>query len=150
MFSGELCEATAAGQRVMLLAPQTYMNLSGQAVLEVTGFYKAQVRDLLVVLDDMALPLGQLRFRTGGSSGGHKGLADIVSRLGSEQVPRLRIGIGSPPPGVEGADFVLSTFAPDEEPVMRQAVDLAATAVEDWLTAGMTYVMDKYNRERSS
>jgi PTH1 family peptidyl-tRNA hydrolase len=149
MYSGEVSEAVFAGQRVMLLAPQTYMNLSGQAVLEVTGFYKALVQDLLVVLDDMALPLGQLRFRTGGSSGGHKGLADIVSRLGSEQVPRLRIGIGAPPPGVEGADFVLSTFGPDEDPVIRQAVELAGKAVEDWLTSGMTYVMDKYNRKGS-
>ena len=101
-FSGELCEAVAAGQRVMLLAPQTYMNLSGQAVLEMTAFYKAGASDLLVVMDDMALPVGQLRFRSGGSSGGHKGLADIIRRLGTDQVPRLRIGIGACPPGVEG------------------------------------------------
>jgi PTH1 family peptidyl-tRNA hydrolase len=146
-FSAEVCEASVASRRVMLLAPQTYMNLSGQAVQEMAAFYKAAAVDLLIVLDDMALPLGQLRFRPGGSSGGHKGLADIVARLGAQEVPRLRIGIGSPPPWVEGADFVLSTFGPDEEPVILQAVVLAATAVEDWLTKGMTCVMEKYNRK---
>lgn len=146
-FSGEVCEANVASQRVLLLAPQTYMNLSGQAVQEMAAFYKAGPSDLLVVLDDMALPLGQLRFRAGGSSGGHKGLADIVGRLGTEQVPRLRIGIGSPPPRIDGADFVLSTFGPDEQPVIEVAVIAAGQAVEDWLKNGMTYVMDKYNRK---
>ena len=145
-FCGQLADVRVGDQRVMLLAPQTYMNLSGQAVQELLTFYKAPVEDLLVVLDDLALPPGQLRFRASGSSGGQKGLADILARLGTDQVPRLRIGIGSPTPPMDATNYVLSVFGPDQEPVIRQAVQLAAQAVEDWVLRGMTYAMETYNR----
>ncbi|MGA2265496.1 MAG: aminoacyl-tRNA hydrolase [Phycisphaerae bacterium] len=150
-FDGRLYEArpTIAGapRRVMLLQPQTFMNLSGAAVAGMMQYYKAAVRDLLVVLDDLALPLGHLRFRAGGSSGGHKGLADVLEALGDEQVPRLRIGIGEAPPQMDGADYVLTVFGPEEQDTMRRAVQQAAEAVEDWIALGINEAMDKYNRK---
>jgi PTH1 family peptidyl-tRNA hydrolase len=150
-FDGRLREArpTVAGavRRVMLLEPATYMNRSGSAVAAMMRFYKAEVADLLVVLDDMALPLGRLRIRPGGSAGGHKGLDDVLAALGGEQVPRLRIGIGPAPAGMDGTDYVLTTFAAAERETIDEAVRQAAQAVEDWLTLSMNDVMDKHNRK---
>ena len=145
-FSGEFYEARRGSQKIMLLTPMTYMNLSGTAVLGMMSFYKAQVQDVLVVLDDLALPLGQLRYRSGGSSGGQKGLGDIIARLGTNEVPRLRIGIGPKPEMMDGADFVLGKFAKHEVEVIEPAIELAAQSVEDWVFRGMTFVMEKYNR----
>jgi len=145
-FSGEFYETRRGGQKIMLLAPMTYMNLSGTAVLNMAGFYKAPIQDVLVVLDDLALPLGKLRFRSGGSSGGQKGLGDIIARLGSSEVPRLRIGIGPKPEMIDGADYVLGKFSPQEVEIVQPAIELAAQAVEDWVFRGMTFVMEKYNR----
>jgi len=140
--------ARAGGEarRVVLLAPQTYMNDSGKAVLEMTKFYKADCRDVLVVLDDLALPPGRLRARACGSAGGHKGLADILRVLGTERVPRLRIGIGAAPPEMEAEDYVLAKFGPQEGPTMEEAFDLAADAVEDWIFGDIECVMQEYNR----
>jgi PTH1 family peptidyl-tRNA hydrolase len=131
--------------RVVLLEPHTYMNCSGRAVREMMTFYKADCRNLLVVLDDLALPLGRIRARAGGSAGGHKGLGDIQRALGTDEVPRLRIGIGAPPPEMDAADYVLSRFRPDEVEPAARAVDRAARAVEDWVRHGLTYAMDRYN-----
>ena len=132
-------------RRVMLLTPQTYMNRSGQAVREMTAFYKAEPQDVLIVLDDLALPPEQLRARVGGSAGGHNGLADVLDRLGSDQVPRLRIGIGPAPDYMDPADYVLQAFRDDELEPMEHAVQTAADAVEDWVFNGITFVMDTYN-----
>jgi PTH1 family peptidyl-tRNA hydrolase len=153
-FDGRLREArpTVGGavRRVLLLQPQTYMNRSGSAVAAMMRFYKADLADLLVVLDDMALPLGRLRLRPGGSSGGHKGLADVLTALGGEQVPRLRIGISAAPAGMDGTDYVLTTFATAEQEMIDQAVRQAAEAVEDWLAMNMSDVMDRHNRKGDS
>ena len=100
----------------MLLSPLTYMNLSGLSVSEAKNFYKIPEEDLLVLCDDLNLPLGKLRIRMQGSSGGQKGLEDIIRRLGSENFPRLRVGVGSPPQGCDWADFVLSKFTAGETP----------------------------------
>ena len=102
---------------------------------------------MLVVLDDMNLPVGRVRLRADGSSGGQKGLADIVRQMGTQAVPRLRIGIGAPPGQMAGADFVLSKFASDELETMDVAIQVAADAVSDWMFCGMSYAMDKYNRK---
>jgi len=133
-------------RRVVLLTPQTYMNRSGSSAAQMVGFYKADPADLLVVLDDMALPPGQLRARSGGSAGGHKGLADVLTALGVNDVPRLRIGIGPPPPRMDAADFVLTRFGPEEIEDIEHAIQLAADAVGDWVFSGIEYVMQKYNR----
>lgn len=151
-FGGRVFDARprrieADRRRVLLLAPQTYMNRSGRSAREMVSFYKATPQNLLVVLDDTALPLGRLRARAGGSAGGHKGLADVLGQLGTECVARLRIGIGSPPPAWDTVDFVLSAFREDEEEIIKAAIRLAAEAVEDWVFDGIDSVMSKYNRK---
>jgi PTH1 family peptidyl-tRNA hydrolase len=123
------------------------MNRSGQAVRELSAFYKVQPDELLVVLDDMNLPVGRVRLRAEGSSGGQKGLADVVGQLGTLAVPRLRIGIGAPPGQMDGADFVLSKFAPDDLEIIETAIQVAADAVSDWVFRGMNYAMEIYNRK---
>ncbi len=144
-FHGECVEADLEAQRALLLTPTTYMNLSGASVLAARDFYKIQSEDLLVVCDDLNLPCGRLRARSGGSAGGQKGLEDIIRRLGSEEFPRLRIGIGPAPEGWQWADFVLSKFQPDEIPLIEQAVARAAEAVVVWAREGIEACMTKYN-----
>ena len=129
-FLGEVVEAESGGEKLLLVGPLTYMNESGSSVLAARDFYKLPNEELLVVCDDLSLPLGKLRFRARGSSGGQKGLADIVRRLGTEEFARLRIGIGSPPDGWDPADYVLARFAAAERPVIDEAVATAAEAVE--------------------
>lgn len=136
----------SAEARVLLLKPHTYMNASGEAVGEMAAFYKADCRDVLIVLDDLALPRGKLRARAGGSPGGHKGLADVQRVLGSDRVPRLRIGIGAPPAGMDSVDYVLGRFGAAEWAEVGPAVERAAQAVEDWVFHDLTYVMDRYNQ----
>ena len=121
------------------------MNRSGEAVKGLAAYYKAQTEDLLVVLDDMALRPGWVRARAGGSDGGHNGLKDILRLLDTQDVPRLRIGIGHPPPDAEDIEYVLSPFSKQQLEKMEKAIARAADAVEDWLACGTGYVMDKYN-----
>lgn len=135
--------------KVVLLEPHTYMNRSGQAVRQMMDFYKAGLDELLVVMDDMALPLGQLRFRLQGSAGGHNGLDDILRALGSRDVPRLRLGIGQPPGRMDPADYVLSRFRPNEQEIIEVACQKAADAVTDWMFLDPRVVMETYNRKPS-
>jgi PTH1 family peptidyl-tRNA hydrolase len=144
-FQGETVEASLEGQRALLLTPTTYMNQSGGSVLAARDFYKIPNEDLLVVCDDLNLPPGRLRIRLGGSAGGQKGLEDIIRRLGSDEFPRLRIGIGSPPEGWDWADFVLSKFQPDEIPLIEQAVARAVEAVVVWAAEGIEACMNRFN-----
>ena len=144
-FQAELVEVMIGGQPVVLLSPLTYMNRSGQSVRAAVDFYKLPPEQLLVICDDMNLPLGVLRFRTKGSSGGQKGLADVARHLGVETFPRLRIGIGRPPQDVDPVDFVLERFSPDELPVVERAVAQAVLGVDDWVTAGTEACMNRYN-----
>jgi PTH1 family peptidyl-tRNA hydrolase len=151
-FGGQLWDVRPAGpqgasRQVVLFEPHTYMNRSGQAVRELAAFYKAEADEMLVVLDDMNLPVGRVRLRAEGSSGGQKGLADVVGQLGTLAVPRLRIGIGSPPGQMDGADFVLSKFAPEDLEVIETAIQVAADAVNDWVFRGMNCAMETYNRK---
>jgi PTH1 family peptidyl-tRNA hydrolase len=144
-FQGDVMEAELGGQRALLLAPTTFMNLSGASVLEARDFYKVQEEDLLILCDDLNLPLGKLRVRAQGSSGGQKGLEDIIRRLGSEAFPRLRVGIGTPPPGWDAADFVLARFTAAEQPLVDEAVQRAADAVVVWAREGTAVCMNRYN-----
>lgn len=151
-FGGMVCQAVVPGpggdaRMVVLFEPHTYMNCSGQAVRELVAFYKAEADELLVVLDDMNLPIGRVRLRADGSAGGQKGLADIVGQLGTQAVPRLRIGIGGPPGQMAGADFVLSKFASDELEMIDVAIQVAADAACDWVFRGISYAMERYNRK---
>ncbi len=146
-FHGTCWSGQLGSCQVVLLAPETYMNRSGLAVAELTAFYRAAPEQVLVVQDDLALPVGRIRARAGGSAGGHKGLADIIAALGTDQVPRLRVGIGAAPPRMDAADYVLSTFGAEEKQPMAEAIQRAAEAVEDWVSTGITRVMDRYNRD---
>jgi PTH1 family peptidyl-tRNA hydrolase len=144
-FHALVWDGRIGSSRVVLAAPQTYMNRSGLAVAEMLAFYKAAPADVLVVMDDLALPTGRVRVRTEGSAGGHKGLTDILAALCTDAVPRLRVGIGQPPPRMDAADYVLSAFRDEEWLLIREAIDRSADAVEAWLGQGIEYVMGKFN-----
>ena len=144
-FQGETVEADLEGEKALLLTPWTYMNLSGASVLAARDFYKIPNEDLLVVCDDLNLPVAKLRIRAGGSSGGQKGLEDIIRRLGSEEFPRLRIGVGTPPEGWDWADFVLSKFSREEIADVELAVARAAEAAVVWAREGIDACMNQYN-----
>lgn len=144
-FSGEVAEGRIGGEKAAVLCPGIYMNASGQSVRKALDFYKLLPADVLVICDDMNLPLGQLRIRAKGSSGGQKGLADIIRQLGTEEVPRLRIGIDPAPPGWAVPDYVLSKFRPGEQEPVQQAIELAAHAAYDWGANGIDYCMSHYN-----
>ena len=134
-----------APQRVLMLKPHTFMNESGRAVAGMMRYYDVAMGDVLIVMDDIALPLAQLRARAGGSAGGHKGLADVMARLGGSEVGRLRIGIGQPPEPMAAEDYVLGRFDADEETAIQPAIRTAADAVENWIFDGLVAVMDRYN-----
>ena len=144
-FRGEVIEADLGGQRALLLSPVTYMNLSGSSVAAALDFYKLPMDELLVVCDDMNLPLGKLRFRAKGSAGGQKGLADIMARLATEEFCRLRVGIGSSPDNWDAADYVLSKFTRQEKAIIEDGVSLAADAVIAWARDGIQDCMNQYN-----
>lgn len=144
-FQGEVVEVSSRGEKLLLLCPHTLMNLSGGSVLEARDFYKIANEDLLIVCDDFNLPLAKLRCRPSGSAGGQRGLEDIIRRLGTDQIPRLRVGIGSPPEGRQAADFVLGRFTKGELPEIQVTVGHAADAVVMWAHEGTAKVMNKYN-----
>jgi peptidyl-tRNA hydrolase, PTH1 family len=148
-FHGDLAEGVWEGQKVLLLGPTTFMNRSGTSVRAALDFFGLSAADLLVVCDDLNLPLGRLRVRAAGSSGGQKGLGDIIEKLQSEEFSRLRIGIGSPPDSWDAADYVLARFGRSELPEIELAVVRAADAVGDWVRQGVQYCMNRYNQERT-
>ncbi len=144
-FHGEYCEVQVAQERVLLLCPQTYMNKSGASVLAARDFYKIENDRLLVVCDDLNLPLGRLRARPGGSAGGQKGLDDVIRRLGTQEVPRLRLGIGPTPGGWDASDYVLSKFLPEELSTVDDTLARAADATLTWLQEGIEACMNQFN-----
>jgi PTH1 family peptidyl-tRNA hydrolase len=144
-FEGEVVDATLQGERAVLLCPWTFMNRSGTSVLRARDFYKISNEDLLVICDDFNLPLAKLRVRPQGSSGGQKGLADIIRLLGTEEFPRLRIGVGPVPEGWDGADFVLGKFTKPQLPEIEPAIWRAADAAEVWSGQGIQDCMNRYN-----
>jgi peptidyl-tRNA hydrolase, PTH1 family len=144
-FNGRIADATIAGQKVLLLWPHTLMNLSGQSVGPAAEFYDVPLADVLVVCDDFNLPFGKLRFRGQGSAGGQKGLDDIIRRLDSQEVARLRIGIGPVPPSWDAADFVLGKFNRSEQTVIEDTIATAAEAVECWIADGIETGMSRFN-----
>jgi PTH1 family peptidyl-tRNA hydrolase len=145
-FHAITVEASLPGAgKCLLMKPTTYMNRSGQAVADAVRFYKVSpVEDLLVVVDDTALPIGSIRVRAGGGAGGHNGLADIERLLGSEVYARLRVGVGAPFPGAQ-RDYVLGRFSPEQWEQVGPAVDKAVDAVESWAASGVTTAMNRFN-----
>ena len=144
-FEAEIADARLGEERVLLLAPTTYMNLSGRAVKSHLVFRKVTAADVLVICDDLNLPPGKLRLRTSGTAGGQKGLQNIVEQLGTTEVARLRIGIGRPLPPIDPSDYVLGKFTGEERPGIDTACTTAADAVETWVQKGMAVAMNKFN-----
>ncbi len=135
-----------SGQGVLMMKPTTFMNLSGEAVGEAARFYKIPPDHVLVISDDVSLPLGKLRIRTGGSAGGHNGLKSIIQHLGADQFPRVKVGVGEKPhPDYDMADWVLGKFQGEDKKVMDEAVKRAADAVECYLRDGPQKAMNRFN-----
>jgi PTH1 family peptidyl-tRNA hydrolase len=143
-FDGLLGEVEIDFRRVLLLKPETFMNLSGRSVGAAVRFFKLPIGDILVVCDDLSLPLGKLRLRPGGSDGGQKGLRDISAHLGTDQFPRLRIGIGENQ-DTDATDFVLTRFRLSERPIIDDSLILASQAVAVWVTQGIDAAMNRFN-----
>jgi PTH1 family peptidyl-tRNA hydrolase len=145
-----LAKVRGLGDDTVLLAkPLTFMNLSGRAVGDLQRFYKIEPVDLLIVTDDVNLPAGQLRARRGGSAGGHNGLKSIIELLGTDQFPRLRVGVGRGDPQRDLRDRVLGRAAPDERTILAEATALAADAAEVFVTQGIADVMNRFNRRKA-
>ena len=134
------------GEKVLLMKPQTYMNLSGEAVIQAVNFYKIPPERVIVVSDEMSLPVGKLRVRAKGSAGGHNGLKNIIEKLGTEAFPRIRLGVGAPPhPDYDVKDWVLSVFRNQDAVDMADAAKRACAAIECYITEGAERTMNKFN-----
>jgi len=146
-FQALALEGESGGEKVLLLKPVTYMNLSGSTVSEAVRFFKLDPsNDLLVLVDDIALPCGGIRLRGDGSAGGHNGLADIEAKLGTNRYARCRIGI-DPPGQIPQRDYVLGRFREDQQPLVDAAVSTAAEAAECWISRGLVEAMNRFNRK---
>lgn len=144
-FQGETVDATIESESVLLLCPITFMNDSGASVLPAKKYYRLENQDLLVVCDDFSLPVAKLRFRSQGSSGGQKGLQDIINKLGTTEFSRLRIGIGTIPEGRDAAAYVLGKFPAAERDTILEAVQTAVDAIGKWIQNGTEFCMNNYN-----
>jgi PTH1 family peptidyl-tRNA hydrolase len=143
-FDAIIGQLRIKGEKVLLVKPLTFMNLSGQSVQPLVHWHKLELTDLMVVYDDMDLPLGTIRIRAGGGNGGHNGMKSIAARLATQEFSRVRIGIGRPEER-EAVDWVLSRFAAGEKEQVEQAIKNAADALEKWITTGIVEVMNAYN-----
>lgn len=147
-FGGLAVECTVRSHKALLLKPLTYMNRSGQSIVQALAFYKCEpVSDLLVLVDDVALPAGSIRLRPAGSAGGHNGLADIQRALGSDSYPRLRIGIDAKPPVMALHDYVLGRFTDEQLTALAPALEKSCDACELFITDGLEAAMNKFNRK---
>ncbi len=140
-----VAEGPIAGRSVVVAKPQTFMNLSGKSVARLARDYQIPPERILVVYDDLDLALGRLRLRANGGSGGHKGMRSIIDLLGTQDFPRIRVGIDRPPGSMDPADYVLEPFDREQAEAIREAVQRAVAAVECWLTEGIRVAMDQYN-----
>ena len=139
-------EGTIGGEKVILAKPQTYMNLSGESILDMKNYYKVDNDRIIIIYDDIDLPSGVLRVRPSGSAGTHNGMKSIIYQLQTEDFPRVRIGVGRPPEGWDLANYVLSRFHDKEEiDNVKDACDRAVKAVEEIIVNGVTHAMSRYN-----
>jgi PTH1 family peptidyl-tRNA hydrolase len=142
----QVAEGMVGVRPVLLAKPRTFMNLSGRAVGRLRRAYEIPAERILVVYDDLDLPLGRLRMRPEGGSGGHQGMRSIIDSLGTQAFPRLRVGIDRPPGGMDPAEYVLQPFAEEEIALLSQCLKQAVAAVECWLAEGIVAAMDRFNR----
>lgn len=136
------------GEKVVLAQPMTYMNLSGESVRELVDFYKVSPSEVIVIYDDISLEVGQLRLRKKGSPGGHNGIKSIISHLGTDEFPRIKVGVGDKPKDWDLADYVLSRFLPEEQPLMREALQHSSDACKMIITSGIEAAMNQFNRKK--
>ena len=146
-LDGNVTLPSGGSEKLLLLKPATYMNLSGRSVQAAMAFYQLTPADVMVVLDEMALPAGKIRLRPGGSDGGHNGLKDIQRALGTTQYPRLRLGIDPPPQFVPGRDYVLGKFSEAQREPIRAAIARACDAILTWMGEGVEKAMNRFNAE---
>ena len=145
-FKALTASCEIGGEKVLFMKPQTYMNLSGEAVGQAASFYHLPADHVLVISDEMSLPLGKIRIRPKGSAGGHNGLKSIISALGTDEFPRIRLGVGAPPhPDYDTKDWVLSVFRDQDAEAISHAAEQAAEAVETYIKLGSEKAMNKYN-----
>jgi PTH1 family peptidyl-tRNA hydrolase len=144
-FQSIYTKGTWAGRPLLLAQPQTFMNLSGQAVAALAHFYKIDPEQMLIVYDDLDLPLGTIRLRPSGGAAGHKGLASIIEKIGSNAIPRLRVGISRPTGEQPVPDYVLTKFSREEKPIFETSLERAATAALAFVSQGINHAMNSYN-----
>src|SRR5262245_11510397 len=149
-FDGLAYDGLVGDEKLVLFKPTTFMNLSGRAVQSAMAFYQLASEDVMVVLDDVALPVGRIRIRPGGSSGGHNGLKDIERALATDRYPRLRIGIDAPTPRIPQKDYVLGRFAEEQKKMIEQAYERAADAIVTWIEKGINTAMNQFNAEEQT
>jgi PTH1 family peptidyl-tRNA hydrolase len=149
VVDGVLTLATGGTEKVLLMKPMTYMNRSGQSAAAAMNFYKLTPPEVLVIVDELALPAGRLRLRPDGSDGGHNGLKSVQQMLGTNKYPRLRVGIDSPPPGFAGKDYVLGKYSPEQKPLIDSAIARAAGCVVTWIDDGIVKAMNQFNTVES-
>ena len=145
-FNALVTQVMIQKEKVILMKPQTYMNLSGEAVIQAKNFYQIEDEDIIVVYDDVALPLGKLRLREKGSSGGHNGVKSIIQHLHTNEIKRIRIGIGSNE-FIDQKDYVLGKFSKEDQKILKESLTLASAALQDSVKMSFVDVMSKYNHK---
>ena len=148
-FKGLYGKGMLGGEKVILLKPQTFMNLSGESVRAAADFYKIPPDHIIVICDDISLDVGHLRIRTKGSAGGHNGIKNIIAHLGTQEFPRIKIGVGGKPPRMDLADYVLSRFPAEERKIMETAFRDAAEAAGVLIAEGPDAAMNRFNGPRN-
>lgn len=149
-FKGQIAEGGWSGEKILLLKPLTFMNLSGESVAQAARNHVNDSDDLLIVYDEAELPLARLRMRARGSAGSHNGMRSVIERVGHQDIPRLRIGVGRGTGGGNLAEHVLATFRPEEGPLVEQAIARSADAVLEWIEHGTESAMNRFNRDEPS
>ena len=148
-FKGLYGKGVIGGQKVLLLKPQTFMNLSGESLRAASDFYKVDPDHMIIIYDDISLDPGQLRIRLKGSAGGHNGIKNIIAHLGTQEFPRIKVGVGSKPPKMDLADYVLSRFSKEDQAVMEEACKEAAKAVQTMISQGAETAMNRFNSHKA-
>ena len=148
-FKGCYGRGIIGGEKVLLLKPQTFMNLSGESIRAASDFYKVDPEHIIIIYDDISLDVGQLRIRKKGSAGGHNGIKNIIAHLGTQEFPRIKVGVGDKPKKMDLADYVLSRFSKEDRAAMEDAFKEAAKAVEVMITEGMDTAMNQFNGNKA-
>jgi peptidyl-tRNA hydrolase, PTH1 family len=144
-FKGKFALENLNGEKIVLLEPQTYMNLSGESLRPIMDYYNIELEDVLIIYDDLDLPPGKIRLRQKGGHGGHNGIRSIIDHVGTKDFKRIRIGVGRPTSPLPVVDYVLGSFYKEEQELVRQSIEKAADACERWMEKPFEEVMNEYN-----